>query len=285
MNRHNAPPHGFTLIELLVVISIISLLIAILLPALQAARSAARDIACMSNLRQVGIALNVYTQNYNDTLPYSESQGPGGGTDWRTMLTSDLGSGGNTYGTEEDGNVRLAITCPQAVVEAGEGRHYSANPRLMPRWRDRSTTTNRDPNIPDANEWFPYKLGQVIRPPSEVAMVTDGIQTEAAAAPGHAAARAFGINAGEYFQTSSNANKSRHMIYDRSRNDNDELLLPGQGYGLAVSPDFSGSNGWGQIALRHGGEIGQVGAFVFLDGHSEQLPRDSITRGMFRVNE
>jgi prepilin-type N-terminal cleavage/methylation domain-containing protein/prepilin-type processing-associated H-X9-DG protein len=50
------PAHGFTLIELLVVISIIALLIAILLPALGAARESARDAACKSNQRQLGIA-------------------------------------------------------------------------------------------------------------------------------------------------------------------------------------------------------------------------------------
>ena len=60
---------GFTLIELLVVISIIALLIAILLPALGAARRSARDVACRSNLKQWGIALEAFKVDNDSLLP------------------------------------------------------------------------------------------------------------------------------------------------------------------------------------------------------------------------
>lgn len=60
--------HGFTLIELLVVVSIIALLIAILLPSLQSVREAARQAACSSNLRQIGIYYSAYAVDYNDWL-------------------------------------------------------------------------------------------------------------------------------------------------------------------------------------------------------------------------
>jgi prepilin-type N-terminal cleavage/methylation domain-containing protein/prepilin-type processing-associated H-X9-DG protein len=61
---------GFTLVELLVVIGIIALLISVLLPALNKARAASRTTACLSNLRQMGTAFNIYLSENKGHLPY-----------------------------------------------------------------------------------------------------------------------------------------------------------------------------------------------------------------------
>ncbi len=65
--------HGFTLIELLVVISIIALLIALLLPALAKARSLAMRVVCASNMRQIGIALHEYANEFRGQYPMGDS--------------------------------------------------------------------------------------------------------------------------------------------------------------------------------------------------------------------
>lgn len=82
---------GFTLVELLVSIGVIALLIGLALPALSGARQRAKEAAILSNLKQTGIAMEMYVQQSSGWLPFATE-----GTPFRTAPASDPGAGAVT---------------------------------------------------------------------------------------------------------------------------------------------------------------------------------------------
>jgi prepilin-type N-terminal cleavage/methylation domain-containing protein len=70
MQQHKNSHHrAFTLIELLVVIAIIAILAAILFPVFAQARAQARKVTCLSNAKELGLAISMYVQDYDETFP------------------------------------------------------------------------------------------------------------------------------------------------------------------------------------------------------------------------
>ena len=82
MASTNPGARGFTLIELLVVIAVIAILAAILFPVFAQAREKARQTACLSNMRQMSMAVQMYTQDYDESLPLAATATATGFLNW-----------------------------------------------------------------------------------------------------------------------------------------------------------------------------------------------------------
>lgn len=120
---------GFTLIELLVVIAIIAILAAILFPVFAQARAKARQISCLSNLKQLGTANMMYVQDYDETLPSGWGDGPPAGANiWRISLLPyiqkysgmTLADGSASYDGNTIGNTGV-LSCPSRTTGSSYG--------------------------------------------------------------------------------------------------------------------------------------------------------------------
>lgn len=102
---------AFTLIELLVVIAIIAILAAILFPVFAQARSKARQAACISHSKQIGLAIMMYAQDYEETYPPYQVVIP---CPWPDVCGTSLVSAGYLYLVQPYSKNNLYSQCPEA---------------------------------------------------------------------------------------------------------------------------------------------------------------------------
>jgi prepilin-type N-terminal cleavage/methylation domain-containing protein/prepilin-type processing-associated H-X9-DG protein len=135
---------GFTLIELLVVIAIIAILAAILFPVFASAREKARQAVCNSNLKQIGIAIALYSQDYDEYLPPASYNDPAqpvnpGPTAWMYLIDPYIKSNIAESASGNPGQVVSVYSCPDDsetdVSKPPTPSHdYTVNANIMPSW-------------------------------------------------------------------------------------------------------------------------------------------------------
>ncbi len=182
---------GFTLIELLVVIAIIAILAAILFPVFAQARSAARKASCTSNMRQVGIAFGMYSQDYDESFPWAASNLGAGQVTFYDLLEPYVKVGAAGFGFTP-GTQRTFYQCPSfsdtsvpmrtgspavpafPAAQVTSAMSYVANGWLVP-------MANR--SLLPGNPWFPgpqpASLASVSAPAS-VVLLAHGLGTRPA---------------------------------------------------------------------------------------------------------
>lgn len=174
---HPSGATGFTLIELLVVIGIIAVLIGVLLPVLGSAQRAARNVKCLSNLRQIGGAFQLYAIANKNLLPQPEARltGPSRLVPWQATLWQYLVKGRPiadselTVSSKHEYLRDTVFSCPAGVMDKDtfsvKSVGYAMNTDLLG-----VRVTPPGPSSP-ANE---YKRLNSVKKGAEVILVADG---------------------------------------------------------------------------------------------------------------
>ncbi len=283
--------HAFTLIELLVVISIIALLIGLLLPALGAARSASRSAACLSNLKQHGVALYVYANENNDSLPYGEHDNTGGSTDntdWTIQLLNVMGKSVKTWtdlGAQEGGKSGITniYRCPAGEEQQDNGgnlhyRQYGAHPSLMPEGGQIDWFKASKIGVgagAAALRLVPKKITQ-IKNTSNLLVVADTSQVPSRELSGDSVLHRLGVPMGNNAKAMDNS-RSPWLIQNVA-GVNYTTIMDTFNFGDNTDTDANA----GRIRFRH---LSDTGNILALDGHVASESYNSPTSSSFEVDD
>jgi prepilin-type processing-associated H-X9-DG protein/prepilin-type N-terminal cleavage/methylation domain-containing protein len=235
---------GFTLIELLTVIAVIGVLAGLLIPVVGKVRATARNAQCVSNLRQIGTALNLYAQDNKGNYPPSCDR-----------VMDFLAEYFNAVVNNRNTDITRQIACPSATwpgfipsnnTASVRALGYAGSPAIFPPVNTASTVT------------VAPLMASTIRRPSQVIVIADSGQQ---AGPG--ASPRFVSSIYDEFRNPSRANPANA----------DNVLPPTH---LSTPAWDSGES---LFAARHGNK----GNCLFADGHVSALaPTEIRERNIYR---
>ena len=168
-NRTNYPKAGqcFTLIELLIVIAIIAILASLLLPALSRTRSRAHSIKCISNEKQVGLAMTAYSNDFSGYQPRMYMSGFGYWSLALCKLSYLPRSGGGN-------NISQVLICPDYHISTGLTNGGGSPSYTLAQLTYNGREIYSDPGLlADWDSWI--KAYTLVRDPSRKVQFFDGI--------------------------------------------------------------------------------------------------------------
>ncbi len=267
---------------MLVVIGIIALLISILLPTLSSARRSANNVACLSNLRQIGTGLVMYANDSEgNRLPYGYWDGTPTGnstidgdkeTSWALLTLNYLDeSGAETFLESKDGTATLtrdAFSCASAAAPVNGIAQYAVHPRIMPAV---DYSVDETPSPDDYRE--PYKLAQIDDPAGTLLVADSTLALENNGAQNVASGTLYALDWTEpsfYGLFQAGGPYLLEPIADQTPGFFDRNLAGSTNTDVAAAPGFD----WGNLRFRHGsggarGDFkGSACNILWVDGHA-----------------
>jgi prepilin-type N-terminal cleavage/methylation domain-containing protein/prepilin-type processing-associated H-X9-DG protein len=237
-------PTGFTLIELLVVIAIIAILAAILFPVFAQAREKARQTVCLSNEKQISLAVLQYEQDYDEMFPQSSD---GAYQYWENSVQPYI-KNGNQYDGEVYGNGGV-WDCPSWPPDFGQGQKYGCSDDLFVNNYGRAGTAANHP-------WN----DAILDSPAEKIMIAEKGRNGAS----------WGYESFLTLQGWWATSVLTNGVYDPTK-DNSSISV-GPGYDRDMDLGQTPWEGPHTVRYRHQGAC----SVVFADGHVKAMTKGSI---------